>query len=279
MKKILALLMICVISVFSSLPVLAAEAATNSENFTPSVTEKHAPTVVEDTDGDYGKAYDSANSIVYNLKKEDVVIVSLNGASEAEGALKDELPAAYQEIKNAQSLSDISADLNTVADKLYPGSSADEFVVSDIFGLDFSEDTKDTNPAYITVTMEVGSYTGRGHTPVVVFKPIGSDEWIVIGEDGITVNDDGTMQVTFPGAGGVVSFLKHSGEIGSGEGTGKHDEECVCPDWCFTCGFLCTENTCWCWIVPVIFVVLVIAVVVIVIIIKRRNDYDYYWRY
>ncbi len=262
MKKILTLLMVCILSIFSSLPVLAAKAATSSENFTPSVTEKHAPTVVEDSEGDYGKAYNSANSIVYNLKKEDVVIVSLNNASEATGALKDKLPAAYQDIKNAESLSNISEDLNAVADKLYPGSNADAFVVSDIFGVDFSQETKATNPAYVTVTMDVGSYITEGHKPVLLFEPIGSDDWIVINESDIVVNDDGTLQVTFPGVGGVVSFLKHSGESGAGEVTDGHGD-CRCPEWCFTCKFLCTEDACYCWAVLMVLLIVAVAIAII----------------
>ncbi len=273
MKKVFSVLMAVMLCALSAMPAFAA-----GDDFVPSVMGVYAPEVVADDDGDYGKAYSEDNTVVYSLDEDDVQTIPLADADKADGLLKDELPAAYQEIVDAESLADLLPELDDIADGRVPGSSADDFIVTDIFGLQFSDEVKESNPAYVTVTLNCKNYQ-NGTAPVIMFKAVGSDEWITIGSEDIVINADGTLTVSFPGTDGVVTFLQQVITAGPGtvvDGDGDTDGDghcCKCPNWCFACRFLCTGNgVCLCWLVLV--VIAIIVAVTLYLIFKKKDKKD-----
>ncbi len=250
-KRILAITFALVLLIFTAMPVFAADADGN--RIVDSVEEKHTPTVVPDGDGNYGQSFNTEDSVIYNLKQQDLSLIALKDSSAATGSLQTELPAAYREIADAESLSDISEDLDAIASSLKPGATADNLIVSDVFGLDFSDAVKAGKPVYVSVQMRIPGYSYGAQPPVIMYKPLGSEEWVVIDTEDIVMNPDGTVQVSFPAEGGVVSFLKINEDAPV---TSPEEKCCNCPDWCFTCGFLCPGDICLCWIVLVILIAL-----------------------
>ncbi len=293
MKKVFSVLMAVMLLAMSAVPAFAVE-----DEFVPSVMGVYAPEVVPDGDGDYGKAYSGDDIVVYALDEDDVQTIPLAEADTAAGLLKDELPAAYREIVGAGSLADLLAELNDIADERVSGSSADAFIVTDIFGLQFSDAVKESDLAYVTVTLRCQNYQD-GTAPVILFKAVGGDEWIVIDSGDVIVNGDGTLTVSFPAADGVVPVLEQfipagpgtiadsvgdgdsdsdddgdrdSAGDGNGDGAGTGDGHCCrCPYWCFFCRFLCTgSGVCFCWLVLV--VIAIIVAIILYSIFKEEDE-------
>ncbi len=266
MKRLFSVLMAVLLLSLSITTVFAA----GTQEFVPSVTGKFAPTVIKNTDGDYGKAYDENNNVVYTADETDITTISLTSAATSNKPLNQEIQTAYVEISAAQSLIDVVEGLDKIVDKRFPKTDADNLAVTSIFGLDFSNRLKNHNPAYVSMTFDFKNYTS-GDAPIIIFKALGSNKWVVIDEKNVSVNKDGTLQVTFAGEAGVVAFLEQTVAADSDDvdddtaiSSGKC---CRCPRWCFACRFLCTDKRCYCWLVLV-----VILIIVIYFIFKKKKD-------
>ena len=143
MKKI-AILMFAV--------VLAAAMAVSAfaDEFTPSVTANQAPVVVsqtvsdEDDEGDYVAVLRDANgNEIAGISSGDLIVTSVSDASEMAPEIKEKLDAAYAQIQSVGSLTELSADLETVMKEFSPSLTVDDLVVGDLLDVtvtgDFAE--------------------------------------------------------------------------------------------------------------------------------------------
>ncbi len=217
----------------TAMPVFAA--------YTPSVEESHAPKVLPDADGDYGKAYDSQGNVIYQLTKQDVIIIPLKEAADTPNPLGKTMLDAYEEIESG-----LIPDL-------------EEVIVRDVFGIQFSEDVKNKAPAYVRIILDVGDYA-KENLPQLMFKAVGSEEWILLEKDAVQVNSDGTLQIQIPVQDGVLVLLEDAVETDADHSQGTGAWCCKCPRWCWFCKFLCIDGICLCWLILLIVFILLLLI-------------------
>lgn len=194
MKKILAILTTAVIVLCMGTTAFAAE-------FTPSVSEKDAPTIVQPETDVAGTVVDSKGNVTENIAVGMVVITPVsksNTSDKIPAAAKQQLEKAYNEVKKSDTkLSTIMSALNDAVKKaLGEGKTADDLVIRDLFDVtvlnedgnerQFSEDNR------LVLTFNLG-VAADAHVFVAKYNSEGVWESAY----SVTNNGDGTVTCEF----------------------------------------------------------------------------------
>lgn len=210
MKKASALVLACVIAASLTVPAFAS-------NFTPSVEQKEAPSVVTVKD-------EKGNEVAAIIKDKDgneVVGVgnfqlTVTPASKSENAapeVKEKMEKAHEQIKNAKDLTALSPDLESHLEKISDkGVKAKDLVVRDLFDVSLTGDAaeelaKSGNSISITFQMKL-----KKDALLVVMHNYEGDKWEVIPEDHIVRHPNGDVTVTFDSL-SPVAFLVDAAEV------------------------------------------------------------------
>ena len=203
-KKLSALLLTTVLVCASAVPVFA-------DNFTSSVTQKEAPTIetVKMADGTEVGAiiYDKDGKEVEGVALDDIVITPISSDKAS-----DELKEANDEIKAAASLKDICADIETTLAKTGSDAKVEDLVVSDLFDVQLPEEAEkllQEEGNTITIRFNLGAKQGE-----LLMSMVNCDgtKWEMVNQDGIKINADGTVDVTFDKF-CPVAFVKDSAAV------------------------------------------------------------------
>lgn len=208
-KKIFALFLAVAMITAMSIPAMAAE-------FTPSVEAKPAPEVVTQTDSNGNECaaiiYDADGNEIAGVPSGDLIVtpVSADDASSAE--IKEKLDAAYEQLQSVSSLTELSADLETVIKEVSPDLTVDDLVVRDLFDVTVSG----TYAEYLS--QEGNSITIRfklsadADSLAAVLHNMEGTTWETVTNDRITRNDDYTADVVFYDL-SPVAFLFDAGKL------------------------------------------------------------------
>lgn len=205
-KKLATLLLAVVLVVAMATPALAAE-------FTPSVAAKDAPTVVAQTGSD-GKSYaaiitDADGKEIAGVPADALTVSSI---AKATGEVKTAMDAAYKQLTSVASLTELSADLETVLKEAAPGVKVEDLVVRDMFDVSLSEEMlallKDG--AGVTVRFDLSADAALLGA---VLHNVSGTEWETIANDKIVRNKDNTVDITF-GSLSPIAFLFDGGKLG-----------------------------------------------------------------
>lgn len=185
-------------------------------SFTPSVTAKEAPEVVEVTVD--GKTYsavinDASGKLVMGVPGGELIVTPVSRADSAEADIKAELKSAYNQIKNAADLGDLSPDLAAAAKAYSADLKTTDLVVRDLFDVTVRgayEDALNKEGNTISITFKL---TGSADALVAVLHNIEGTKWETIPEKDIKRNDDNTVTVTFNSL-SAVAFVYDAGELG-----------------------------------------------------------------
>ncbi len=213
MKKIAILMFVAVLAAAMAVSAYADE-------FTPSVTANQAPVVVsqtvsdEDDEDDYVAVLRDANgNEIAGISAGDLVVTSVSDASEMAPEIKEKLDAAYAQIQSVGSLTELSADLESVMKEVSPSLTVDDLVVGDLLDVtvtgDFAEYLKQDGVS-ISVRFELSSDTSG---LVAVLHNYEGSNWETIPNSQITRNADNTVDVVFNSL-SPIAFVYDAGALG-----------------------------------------------------------------
>ncbi len=188
MKRILALVFAMIMMVMAAVPAFAAE-----NSLVNSVEEKKTPELVG------GVFLDKKGAQLTGAATLSLVAY---GDADAAEDLGEAMEKAYNQILNKKSKS-FERELKDIAKE--KGGVVEQFTVTDLFGIDFDENSKVKGAKTLSVKMTPSGYYSAKEKPVVLFKQLGSNKWQLI-EDVEFVGND--VVVNLPVNSGVVSFLK-----------------------------------------------------------------------
>lgn len=205
MKKMMTMLLAAVMVFAMMLPVAAAKS-----DFVPSAEVKPAPDVVEKPTEDGTPAVGEIvmpDGTVIPVPGTTIIITPLEGADDAEKpTTTDALKEAYQDLLDAEDLSEVIPDLDKILEDLGEDVDKDDLVISDLFHVDLDEyqDQLDEGGKF-RVTFEVDGD--------ILFAMILVDgEWVPITGENFIDNGDGTYTLLLSQS-GVVAFVKNAASV------------------------------------------------------------------
>lgn len=266
MKKIVSWILTILLVVGMCIPCFA------EDSFTPSATAKSAPELVPPAEGDpntFAIIYDTlAPGTVFqdyehvdNLTREHVLITSYADRASAGDEIRTALETAYDEIKNADSLGSLCADLDAIAKSINSSYTAYNFVTADLFDLTLPEHTLDEDHI---LYVRLNSATDFGTVaPVVIHRANGV--WKAVPTDKVKLLEDGSFTVEFDSL-CPVALLK------------AVDREAPAPDDGNHClaGLFCKDlfggKLCSCWLVLLGSILLLLILIVICAALSHRKN-------
>lgn len=188
------------------LVVAAMSVSVCAENFTPSVEQKGAPSVVTVKDSNQNDVValiqDESQNEVYGVPAGKLIVTPFAEAEKAGAEIEKMLTDAYKQITEAKTLGDLTTDLNDAVAKLKEEMGIKELKVEDLVVrdlIDVSLDAelkaqylKDGNT--ISVTFDLGM---KADEPLLVLHNYEADKWEVIANDHVVRHENGNVTVTF----------------------------------------------------------------------------------
>ena len=211
MKKFAAILAAILVSSCMVVSVSAAD-------FTPSVEGKDAPTVTVQADEQGNEyvavVYDADGNVVQGVSTGGLVVTPVSKMDEASADVSVRLNEAYEQIKNAATLTDLTPEVETVLAQMPIEVAAENMVVRDLFDVSFDAETEDllAEGNRVTLTFEVAIEEGK---PMIVLQYV-DGVWKVIDPSFVIINADGTVTVTLSSA-GTVAFATQKDTTAGGE--------------------------------------------------------------
>lgn len=253
MKKITSLILVALLVIGMCIPCFADEA------FTPSATTKSAPelTPISKDDPDtIAIIYDTLNDqtpfpdydLIKKLSNVELSITAYADRATASDKIRTDLETAYTEILDAKSMSEICADLDTIAKSIHSTYTADNFVATDLFDLTLTNDVlDDTHVLYVRLR----SVTDFGdQNPVVIHRTDAG--WKAVPADKVVKLEDGSFTVEFDELCPVVLLKVVHTEV-------EDEKHCLAGLLCHDLfgGLLCT-----CWIFLGLLILLILILII-----------------
>lgn len=196
------------------LTLLAAPASAAS--FTPSVEQKEAPAVTTVTDKSGNEAaaliIDAQGNEVAGVPVTDLAVTPVAKANQAGGQVSEALTRAYEQIKNASSLTEVAPQLEKALQTSAPDVKVSDLVVRDVFDVSVTGAAADflaQEGNTITIRFDVKAAPG---TALVVLHNYAGSDWEVISNDRVARNADGSVDVTFDSL-SPIAFLVNSADV------------------------------------------------------------------
>ncbi len=200
MKKTVSVILAFVLAVIMVMPSFAA-------NFTPSVEQKAAPSIVPVKDK-HGKTViavikDKNGKEVVGIPYGELVVTPVSEKDEAYDDINENLSNAQDQIASADSLADIFSGLDAQVKKIDPDKSASDCVVRDLFDISVYGDYAEylaVDGNTVTIKFDLGVPSG---SLVLCFRNDDGSSWENIP---LVDNGDGTYSATFSSA-SLVAFV------------------------------------------------------------------------
>ena len=209
------------IAVMSTLTVSAF-----AEKFTPSVTQKGAPSVVQVKNS----AFEDVSAIIENDQMEevagvpegDLIVTPVAKAEEAQETIRDNLENAYQQLDAAKDLSKIAPELKDKVARLNEAADngkkikVKDLVVRDLFDVSVSgryQEILNREENHITIRFQVD--LDPDETLIVLHNHEG-DHWEVISDDAIERHKNGDVSITFTSLSPIAFVVNMPAAAGEG---------------------------------------------------------------
>ncbi len=193
-KKISILLLTAALLCVGAVPAFA-------DNFTPSVTQKEAPTIVpmKEADGKEVAAiiYDKDNNEIRGISADEITVTPLSEREKASETVKESLDKAYADIEGAKSLKDLCPEVVTTLSGITDEVKVEDLVVRDLFDVEIPEEDEELLQQagnHLTLKFDLGI-----EQDALLMAMVNCDgtKWEMVDQKGIVINSDGTVTVTF----------------------------------------------------------------------------------
>lgn len=170
-----------------------------AENFTPSVEQKGAPNVVFTVNqlGNEISAVikDDKGQEIVEIPYNDLIITPISKANDADENVRIKLQNAYSQIKSAETLNDLTADVGSFLKLNAPDVNVEDLVIKDLFNVSLSDTYADyiTNNN-ITVTFKIDT---NASNLLMVLDNYDGNNWRIIPESKISFDEDENVVITF----------------------------------------------------------------------------------
>lgn len=189
MKRVLSVLLVLVMAFGMMSTVFAAES-----EFVPSISEKPAPELVEDENGNVGRIIDDEGNVIALVPGGHLVVTPVSEAETSE-----EIPAEARDVLLDVYAKLLSGEMVLPAEKLSENLSPEELTVRDLFDLSWicteesptHEELVEPEGAYLELTFNA-KLAADAHLFVMTYK---NGEWNPIVS--VTNNGDGTVTCVF----------------------------------------------------------------------------------
>ncbi len=190
MKRILLTVLALIVVASLVLPVFAATTV-------KSIEQKRID-VVADEDGDVGTIHTPDGDV--KVPFEALIVTNVVDADHAyDEHITIALDEAMNDIKIAETMSDLCAGLDDLVKTIDPNFTSENFVVADLFDATlingYDEILHDDYATNIEITFDIG-LTDATEEPVFIYRDE-EGEWHIIDEENVTVNEDLTVTVFF----------------------------------------------------------------------------------
>ena len=188
MKKTITSICAVLTAAMLVLPVSAAK-------YTPSVTQKGAPTAAAFTPSVQQKGAPT-------VEQTGVRVTALVDLSKAPKEVQETVEEAYKVIAEAESLEEAVPTLADVLKEMDTDLTAEDLVVRDLFYLELEKELEETleKAKEVAVTFEVEGMEKDDFLMVMVFV---DGEWVIVDAENVEFSEDEEVTVTFEAVGPI----------------------------------------------------------------------------
>ncbi len=188
MKKTITSICAVLTAAMLVLPVSAAK-------YTPSVTQKGAPTAAAFTPSVQQKGAPT-------VEQTGVRVTALVDLSKASKEVQEAVEEAYKVIAEAESLEEAVPTLADVLKEMDTDLTAEDLVVRDLFYLELEKELEETleKEKEVAISFEVEGMEADDFLMVMVFV---DGEWVIVDAENVEIGEDETVTVTFEAVGPI----------------------------------------------------------------------------
>ncbi len=188
MKKTITSICAVLTAAMLVLPVSAAK-------YTPSVTQKGAPTAAAFTPSVQQKGAPT-------VEQTGVRVTALVDLSKASKEVQEAVEEAYKVIAEAESLEEAVPTLADVLKEMDTDLTAEDLVVRDLFYLELEKELEETleKEKEVAISFEVEGMEEDDFLMVMVFV---DGEWVIVDAENVEIGEDETVTVTFEAVGPI----------------------------------------------------------------------------
>ena len=188
MKKTITSICAVLTAAMLVLPVSAAK-------YTPSVTQKGAPTAAAFTPSVQQKGAPT-------VEQTGVRVTALVDLSKASKEVQETVEEAYKVIAEAESLEEAVPTLADVLKEMDTDLTAEDLVVRDLFYLELEKELEETleKEKEVAISFEVEGMEKDDFLMVMVFA---DGEWVIVDAENVEFSDDEEVTVTFEAVGPI----------------------------------------------------------------------------
>lgn len=188
MKKTITSICAVLTAAMLVLPVSAAK-------YTPSVTQKGAPTAAAFTPSVQQKGAPT-------VEQTGVRVTALVDLSKASKEVQEAVEEAYTVIAEAESLEEAVPTLADVLKEMDTDLTAEDLVVRDLFYLELEKELEETleKEKEVAISFEVEGMEEDDFLMVMVFV---DGEWVIVDAENVEIGEDETVTVTFEAVGPI----------------------------------------------------------------------------
>ena len=167
----------------------------NTSKYTPSVTQKGAPTAAAFTPSVQQKGAPT-------VEQTGVRVTALVDLSKAPKEVQETVEEAYKVIAEAESLEEAVPTLADVLKEMDTDLTAEDLVVRDLFYLELEKELEETleKEKEVAVTFEVEGMEKDDFLMVMVFV---DGEWVIVDAENVEFSEDEEVTVTFEAVGPI----------------------------------------------------------------------------
>ena len=191
MKKTITSICAVLTAAMLVVPVSAAK-------YTPSVTQKGAPTAAAFTPSVQQKGAPT-------VEQTGVRVTALVDLSKASKEVQEAVEEAYKVIAEAESLEEAVPTLADVLKEMDTDLTAEDLVVRDLFYLELEKELEETleKEKEVAISFEVEGMEEDDFLMVMVFV---DGEWVIVDAENVEIGEDETVTVTFEAV-GPIAFI------------------------------------------------------------------------
>lgn len=188
MKKTITSICAVLTAAMLVLPVSAAK-------YTPSVTQKGAPTAAAFTPSVQQKGAPT-------VEQTGVRVTALVDLSKAPKEVQETVEEAYKVIAEAESLEEAVPTLTDVLKEMDTDLTAEDLVVRDLFYLELEKELEETleKEKEVAISFEVEGMEKEDFLMVMVFV---DGEWVIVDAENVEMSEDEAVTVTFEAVGPI----------------------------------------------------------------------------
>ena len=167
----------------------------SAAKYTPSVTQKGAPTAAAFTPSVQQKGAPT-------VEQTGVRVTALVDLSKASKEVQEAVEEAYKVIAEAESLEEAVPTLADVLKEMDTDLTAEDLVVRDLFYLELEKELEETleKEKEVAISFEVEGMEADDFLMVMVFV---DGEWVIVDAENVEIGEDETVTVTFEAVGPI----------------------------------------------------------------------------